>query len=541
MTANDRLATTAAVMAEYLAASGIERMFGYPGTSNIELMESARQRGVETVLVRQESSAAFMAEAYAMSTGRLGVCMSTLGPGASAMVGGVAAAHLDRVPLLAISGQISTPRETYFTHQVIDHNRLYSPITKWAGRVHPASVSTVMRKAIRTATAERPGVVHLTSNSDVATAEPIDAEIVLPPLTPELTGMQVFRTEARSDPLRQLRAARRPVVLAGIGAVRAGATDDLVAFSDHLGVPVVVSPMAKGVFPEDHPHFAGVLDMACNQFVWDFLAGSDLIVAAGFDAVELIKPWQVDTPVLHVDMLPNTDQIYRADVELVGHIGTLLGWMRENVEGASDWSGKEITAHRDELRSRYHAGRVTDRLNPTDVVDVLRESLPRETIVTTDVGSHKLLVGQGWTTYTPRTSLMSNGLSSMGFSLPGAIGAKIANPDTPVLCTVGDGGFAMVPGELQVASSLGLALTVVVFVDRSLNRIELKQQALGYPSTATTIDASDLVALAGAFGCEGVRVDDIVGLEKAVNQPAPSDRPLVIEAHIDPAQYQSQF
>ena len=529
------------VMAQYLAASGTTKIFGYPGTPNIELMESARKLGLDMVLARQESAAAFMAEGYAMSTGLPGVCLSTLGPGSSNMVGGVAAATLDRVPMIAISGQISTPREPYFTHQVIDHNRLFSPITKWAGRVDPASVATIMRKALRTAMAERPGAVHLTTNADVARAEASDTEVVVPPLSSAGTGLQVFRVDPGTDPLGQVRRARKPLILAGIAAVRAEATKELVALSEHLEAPVVVSPMAKGVFPEDHDHFAGVLDMACNQVVWELLADADLIVAAGFDAVELIKPWQVDTPVLHIDALPNTDQIYLAPVELVGHIATALAWVYEETDGGSAWGAQAIEDHRVNLRESYLDGRVDGRLNPTDIVDALRAAFPRETIVTTDVGSHKLLVGQGWTTYEPRTSLMSNGLSSMGFSLPGAIGAKLAHPDRPVLCTVGDGGFAMVPGELQLASSLGLDLTVVVFVDRSLNRIELKQQALGYPSTATTLDASDLVAMSTAMGGVGARVDDLEGLEKVLAEPRPDDQPMLIEAHIDPAQYQSQF
>lgn len=533
--------TTSAVMARYLMEAGTTHMFGYPGTSNIELMENARQLGLDTVLARQESTAAFMAEGYAMSSGRIGVCLSTLGPGSTNMVNGVAAAYLDRVPVIAISGQISTAKEGYFTHQVIDHNRLFAPVSKWAGRIDPDNVATVMRKAIRTATAERPGSVHLTSNADVAKAIASDDEVVLPPLTPGVTGLQVQRTDADRDPLAQVREARQPLILVGIGALRAGATDELLALADHLDAPLVVAPMAKGTVPEDHERFAGVLDMACNDIVWSLLDAADLIVAAGFDAVELIKPWTIDTPVLHVDAVPNTDQIYRAEVELIGDIPTTLGWIREETAGGSDWPSGALETHRAKLADGYRAGALPGRINPTDVVDVLRAAMPRETIVTSDVGSHKLLVGQGWTTYEPRTSLMSNGLSSMGFSIPGAIGAKIANPDRPVLSFVGDGGFAMVPGEVQLASSMGLGLTIVVFVDRSLNRIELKQQALGYPSTATTIDASDLVKMTEAMGGDAVRVDDVAGLERAAAAPAPTDRPRLIEAHIDPSQYQSQF
>lgn len=536
---SDELGTVSAVMAEYLARAGTSAVFGYPGTSNIEFMEGARLRGVDVVLARREATAAFMAEGYGMVTGTPGVCISTLGPGSTALLNGVAAAQLDRVPMLAISGQIGSASEPYFTHQVVDHNRLYAPVTKWAGRVEAASVTTVMRKALRTATAERPGAVHLTVHGDVAKAAPGDTDVVLPPTAVAAQAGAIHSTG--TDPLDALRRAGRPVVLAGIGALRAGATDELVLLSDAAGIPVVVAPMAKGVFPEDHPRFAGVIDMACNQVVWDLLGAADLILAVGFDPVELIKPWAVSTPVLHIDALPNVDQVYRSDIELVGHIPTLLRWLREDGAPDTAWPDADLDAHRTRLRDSYYSGRVPDRLNPTDVVDAVRAAAPREAIVTTDVGSHKLLVGQGWTTYEPRTALLTNGLSSMGFSLPAAIAAKLVRRDRPVVCTLGDGGLAMVQSELRLAASLGLGILVIVFVDESLNRIELKQIKLGYPSTATRIERTDLTLLARAMDCDGERVSDVAGLEKVLAGATDLSRPLVVEAQIDPAQYESQF
>lgn len=533
--------STAHVMAEFLKQADIPLVFGYPGTSNIEFMEGARQRGVETVLARREGTAAFMAEAFGMLTGRPGVCISTLGPGSTSLVNGVAAATLDRAPMLAISGQIGTGKEPYFTHQVVDHKLLFSPVTKWAGRVEADAVATTMRKALRLATAERPGAVHLTCNGNVAKATATDAEVVLPPMTPAAFAPQLVRTDAGLDPADLLRRARKPVVLTGVAAVRHGATDALVRIAEQVGVPVVVSPMAKGVMPEDHPYFAGVLDMACNQVLWDLLAEADLVLAAGFDPVELIKPWQVDTPVVHIDAVPNIDQIYPAEVELVGWIPTLLDWLTDAYQGEPKWTEAQIRQHRDRLRDAYYAGRVGGALNPTDVIDIVRDAVPRDAIVTTDVGSHKLLVGQGWTTYEPRTSLMTNGLSSMGFSLPAAIAAKLLRRDQTVVCTTGDGGFAMVQGELRLAAALGLGVVVVVFCDNSLNRIELKQMALGYPSTATRIESTDLVRLAESMECHGERVDDAAALGKVMAGVDGLDRPLVVEARIDPSQYQSQF
>jgi acetolactate synthase I/II/III large subunit len=540
--------STAALLAGYLHAAGVRHVFGYPGESVIDFMEAARQRDIAVVSAVREGTAAFMAEAAAMATGRPGVCLSTLGPGSTAVLNGVASATLDRVPVLAVSGQIESSREQFFTHQVVDHDRLFAPVAKLALRLDPASADTVIRKALRTAVAERPGAVHLTVTADAwpvpagpVPAGPVPAGAVpvgLPPLAPAVGTVDVY---GDGDPLAGLRAARRPVLLAGIAALRCAAGPDLVRLAELAGLPVVVSPMAKGVFPEDHPYFAGVLDMAGYRVVWDLLAGADLILAAGFDPVELISPWSVATPVLHLDTTPNTDQVYASAHELVGHVGAILGWI------ASQWSGEprraeaEVAAHRARLRAAWLAGRTEGRLNPSDVVALAREAAPPEAIVSTDVGSHKIMAGQVWQAVAPRSVLIPNGLSAMGFGVPAAIAAKLVCPDRPVLALVGDGGFAMAATELRIASALGLPVTVVVFADGSLNRIELRQQVMGYPPTATRMEGMDLVALAEAMDCDGVRVDSPAGLEKALAGLGTRSRPLIVEARVDPSQYEAQF
>ena len=532
---------TSQVIIQYLAAAGIRHIFGYPGDPSVEFLEAARREGMSFVLGSREGTAGLMAEAYGQLTGRPGVCLSTLGPGSTNLVNAVANAYLDRVPMLAISGQIERKREPYFTHQVVDHNRLFWPISKWTAAVQPNTVATIMRKALRIATAERPGPVHLTTAADVVGAEATDNEVKLPPMRSRRTP-QIFSTgAAEADPVKRLKSARRPVILAGISAVWSGATESLARLAKTIGAPVVVAPMAKGVIPEDHPFYAGTLDMACNGFIWDFLKGADLLLAVGFDAVELIKPWPLTMPTIHIDTVPNTDQIYQADLEIVGDIPDILEAIAAAAGSLARWSEAEIAAHRRKLAKLYYAGRVAGRMNPTDVVDVVRALMPRDTVVSADVGSHKLLVGQGWTTYGPRTLLMSNGLSSMGFSLPAAIAAKVVHPDKQVVCFVGDGGLAMVQGELRVAASLKIDPIVVVFCDNSLNRIELKQMARQYPSWGTVIDPTDMHMLARSMGCDGIDVDSIKALEGALAGPRAKDRPLVIGARIDPGQYAAQF
>jgi acetolactate synthase-1/2/3 large subunit len=522
------------VMVQYLKASGIGHVFGYPGDPNIEFMEAARRAGMQFVLGRREGTAGLMAQAYGFLTGRPGVCMSTLGPGSSNLVNAVANAWLDRVPMIALSGQIERKRAQTFTHQVLNHNLLFSPVSKWTTEVAPDNVGGVMRRALRTAVAERPGPVHITTHADVVGAEAKDAVVSLPPLTSMGFG-------GDTDVARRLYKAKKPVILAGIAAQRANAHSVLARLAGQAGIPVVVAPMAKGVLAEDHAYYAGTLDMACNALMWDFLKGCDLLLAVGFDAVELIKPWTLSVPTVHIDAVPNTDQIYSAGTELVGDIAAILGGIVAAWKGEPRWKAAAVKRHREALRAAYYAGRVKGKLNPTDVIDAVREALPRQAIATSDVGSHKLLVGQGWSAYEPRSVLMSNGLSSMGYSLPAAIVAQLLIPGRPVVCFVGDGGLAMVQGELRLASSLRLPLLVIVFCDNSLNRIEIKQANRKYPSWGTLIEPTDIPRLAQSMGCEGAQADSAAALSRLLAARRPKGRPLVIGATIDPAQYTQQF
>ncbi len=528
-------------MARFIAEGGVRHIFGYPGDPNIEFMEQARREGIEFVLARREGTAVLMADAYGQLTGRPGVCLATLGPGATNMVNGVATAFLDRTPMISIAGQLSSRLEPIFTHQNVDQLRLFAPVTKWTVRMQADAAGSIMRRAWRLAMAERPGPVHIVTCADIVKNPSSDSAIRVPPTTASAEATQVFADGGFTRVRDIVAGAQRPVILAGIGAVRTKAASAIRSLAEQIGCPVVVSPKAKGILPEDHPYFAGTIDMACNGIVWSFLKSCDLILAAGFDAVELIKSWQLSTPVIHIDTVPNTDQVYPADIELVGWIPAILNCLRDAHSGEPRWRMGEVERHRVKLREGYYSGRVQGKLNPTDVVDAARAAFPRNTIVTTDVGSHKLLVGQGWATYEPLTLLMTNGLSSMGFSLPGAITAKLLHPDRPVLCFIGDGGLAMVQSELHLAATLKLGIVVIVFCDNSLNRIELKQQALNYPSTGTRLEPTDFVKVAEGMGCDGARAEDLMQLTKLLDGAATAQRPLLIQAEIDPAQYRAQF
>lgn len=526
------------VMARYLKAAEINVIFGYPGDPSVEFLEGCRREEMRFVLAGREGTAGLMAEAWGMLTGRPGVALSTLGPGSTNLVNAVANAWLDRTPMIAISGQIDTKRLPTFTHQVVDQHALFGPVSKWAGTVAAHNIGHVMRKAHRLACAPRPGPVHLTTPADVVGAEAQDDRVELPPVRAAAQAMQVIGE--MGDPLATIAKARRPIILFGISAMQTGAGAQIVKLAERIGAAIVAAPMAKGTVTENHPLFAGTLDMACNDLMWEFLGRGDLILCAGFDAVELIKPWKVAAPVIHIDEVPNTDQIYSAEIEMVGPLPLMLAALADQAREAPGWPEAEIAAHREALQAAFDSGRVTGALNPSDVIRVARGVAAPDAIATTDVGSHKLLVGQGWRPSGPRGLLMTNGLSSMGFSLPAAIAAKIVHPEREVICFTGDGGFAMVQSELRLAASLKLGIKVLVLVDNSLNRIELKQMARQYPSTGTRIDQVDVPALARAMGCEGVDARSEAELESALAAD-PGTTPLVIGAHIDPAQYAAQF
>ncbi len=526
------------LMVRFLAEAGVRQIFGYPGDPSVEFLEACRREEMDFVLAAREGTAGLMAEATGMLTGKPGVVLSTLGPGSTNLVNAVANATLDRTPLLAISGQIDTLRRPTFTHQVVDQEALFQPISKWVATIAPHTAGHVMRKAYRVATAPRPGAVHLSTPADVVGADAIDDEILVPPVD---TSGSISTAGATSEELKRvLGGARRPVILVGIAAMQSDAGREIVQLAEKLGAAIVTSPMAKGTVCESEARFAGTLDMACNAIMWSFMEQADLVVAVGFDAVELIKPWSVKASVVHVDNVPNTDQIYAAAIEVVGPIPASLQAIGHDSVESGGWPLREIKRHRTALSEAFEAGRVAGKLNPSDVIRVSREVVDTEAIVTSDVGSHKLLIGQGWRPSRPRRLLMTNGLSSMGFSLPAAIAAKLASPEREVVCFTGDGGLAMVQSELRLAASLDLGIKVVVFIDHSLNRIELKQMARGYHSTGTVIDGVDTLSLARSMACEGIEVRNDEELAAALAMDTGAT-PLLIGAHVDPSQYESQF
>ncbi|MHB8620617.1 MAG: thiamine pyrophosphate-binding protein, partial [Chloroflexota bacterium] len=523
--------TVAGVIARVVAGTGAAFAFGHPGGEVVVLMDALQRAGLRYILTHHENTAAFMAGAYAEMTDRPGVCVATLGPGAANMACGVANAFLDRASVLAFTGALAlgAPRGT--THQAIDLNALYAPITKATFAVTADSAGQDIRRAVALCRAQRRGPVHLSIPSDVATAacQPVNGQ----PEADQPTLLPPAQLFARAVSL--LRRARRPALLLGVGAQRAGAGPAAVALAHKVGAAVAVTPKGKGLLPEDDPLFAGVLEMAGDDLVIEFLKDADAIVAAGLDVVELDKPWRLSAPMIHVGALPNQEGYYPAEVELVGEVPAILERLAADSVSAQGWSGESIENHRRGLRA-YLCPRA-EHLQPWQVVDAVRAALPRNAVAATDVGIHKFLGGQLWQTFEARTFFMSNGLSAMGYGLPTAATACLVWPDRPAVVFVGDGGLGMYLGELETIRRLGLDLLVVVMADGSLELIRRSQMRREVSLEGTSFTNPDFVQVARAFGGQGYEVQSLSDLKRAVNSAARSKGLRLIAARIDGGDY----
>lgn len=502
--------SVADVLARTIASAGIRFAFGHPGGEVVLLIDALRRNGVPFLLTHHEASAAFMALGHGEITGKPGVCVATLGPGATNLLTGVASGLLERAPLLALTGALSSAAPAGTTHQALDLNALYRPVTKASWAVTADDAGPKVRSALDLTRRPRRGSVHLSVPADVAASRAVTDEDPAGPSQPALAGRD---PDAIDRAIRILAVASRPAIIVGLGAVQTHSAEPVVALARALRAPVATLPKAKGVFPEDDPWFAGTLEMAGDDLVVEFLTDADAIIAVGVDPVEFDKPWRLQAPVIRVDELPDPDGFVPIDVDLVGDVPATLQRLAQ-AGRPSSWPSDSTASLRARLRDllRPHGA----RLHPTDVVDAVRAALPREAIATSDVGAHKMLVGQAWSSYAPRTFFMANGLSSMGYSIPVATAACLLRPDRPVVAFVGDGGLTMYLGELETLVRAGVDLLIVVFADRSLELIRRAQLRREVPTEGTSFSDPDFSALGSVFGITCVEVDTKAALERAL-------------------------
>ena len=525
--------TCAEVLARSLHDLGVRTVFGLPGGENVRILDALREQGIAFVLVRNESSAAYAASARWTLTGELQACLTTLGPGITHAAAGVGHLWLDRAGVVVISACTAEASGPMHTHQVLDQEHLMAPMVKAHIKVEPDNIHAV-RDVCSLATEGRPGPVYVQISNEVAgwpaAGGGTDPEPRPARPEPDMDGVE--------KALALMARARRPVVVAGLGARDASLRTSVQAVAGSLQAPIVATPKAKGIVPDSHPLAAGVIGLTRTDPVYELLEQADLVIAVGFDVVELVLPWEFDGALVWVAEWPNVDPPLPADVELTGDVAGHLGGLAQAAEPATGWIDTDFHAFRRDRTVPAPKAAAEGRVSPQAVMRSLRRYSDPDAIMTVDVGSHKIHFALDWPTHDVSGFLLSNGLSCMGFGLAGAIGAATLDPGRQVLCVIGDGGLSMCVGELGLLRELGVNVKVVVMQDEALDLIRVAQLRAGSPVQGTEYGVSvDHARLAAAFGITGRRVTDDTSLGDAVRTACAQTGPYLVEVMLDPVSY----
>ena len=516
-----------------LEREGVKYIFGLPGEENLDLLESLRTSTITFITTRHEQCAAFMADVHGRLTGRAGVCLSTLGPGATNLATGIADANLDHAPLVAITAQAGLERVHKESHQYVDILHSFEPLTKWNSRVERASViPEVVRKAFKIAQAEKPGACHIEVPEDV-----MGIEISQEPLS-------TARARRPSPDGQSLKAAadlieksRHPLILAGNGAVRGKAAKELLAFSQKTGIPVANTFMGKGIVPWDYDLSLFSIGLQSRDYVSCGFEQADLVIAVGYDLVEYSpRHWNPDgsKPIVHIDFTSSeVDAYYQPTVEIVADVRETLERLALEVKGKKDIGyPKTLRA----LILKEFEDNALDEgfpVKPQRILHDVRQALGNEDLLISDVGAHKIWIARMFPASVPNTVIISNGFAAMGIALPGAIAAKLIYPDRKVLAICGDGGFVMTCSELETARRLGLSFVVLIFNDNGYGLIKWKQQKKFKTEFATRLGNPDFVKLAESYGAKGYRIGAVKELAPTLKEAFAQKVPAVIDVPVD--------
>ena len=532
--------TTAEVVVRALKQAGIAHVFGYPGGQNMRFIEAMGAGGVEFVLVTHEASAGFMADVSARLTGRPGACTSTLGPGATNLTTGVGNAYLDRVPVLAFTGKMGRKWRGRTVQMQVDHQAIFAPLTKWTTELESVTADETVRRAIRVAESEQPGPVHLDFPEDVAEEGSEWHEGSGKHEGSETCEGSGTYEEALDRAEAALRSARCPLVAVGLTMNRASATDALRAFLARHRLPAVSTMMAKGHVPESGGHFVGVVGRARRDIVAEFCKPADLVLAVGYDPVEFnYEDWvRKDIPIVHIDTVPaDLAATHTLACDVVGNIRHALERLTAMAPVEHAWDLDALPAHRRRLAAALQPRQ--EHFSPHHVVVAMRDLLAQDGILAVDVGAHTHLVAQLWDPVDPGNVLVSNGWSSMGFGIPAAIAAKLVHPDRQVVACVGDGGYLMMVGEINTAVRLNLPVVFVVLRDRYLSLIRVKQSRRRFAWSGVQLYGDTYRPSDTLFGAPVAVAETDASFRAAFTQALSASGPTVIEAVVDPAEYDS--
>jgi acetolactate synthase-1/2/3 large subunit len=530
---------TAQLFVQCLENEGVERIFGVPGEENAEFMMALEDSSIQFVLTRHEQGAAFMAEVHGRLTGQAGVCLGTLGPGATNLITGVADGNMDRAPLIVITGQADSRRQHKESHQNMDVVALFRPVTKWATPiVQPENVPEVVRKAFKLAQTEKPGACHIELAEDIAKL-PVDARI----LAPMRMRRPVPDEKIVAEALGVIRGARAPIILAGNGAIRKRASKQLRRFAEASGIGVANTFMAKGCLDMDHPRCLFTIGLQSKDLVACAVDAADVVITVGYDMVEYPpRLWNAgfDKKIVHIDFLPaEVDQHYPLAVEVVGDPAHALWMLSERILAEDEAPLFRLRQHatiRADLLADFaaHADDTTEGLvRPQKALADARKVMGPKDILLSDVGAHKMWVARMYQCHEPNTCLIPNGFCSMGFALPGAISAKLLHPDRRVLGVCGDGGFLMNVQEMETATRLGAQVVMMVWEDREYGLIAWKQETEYGRHTDLSFGNPEFVKLAEAFGWKGYRVDRAADVAPTLEAAFTCNAPALVVVPID--------
>ncbi|MCC2641559.1 MAG: Thiamine pyrophosphate enzyme central domain family [Nitrospira sp.] len=523
-----------------LEHEGVRYIFGVPGEENLDVMDALLDSSVRFVVARHEQGAAFMADVQGRLTGKAGVCLSTLGPGATNLLTGVADAYLDRAPLVALTAQVSLDRMHKESHQFVDVRSMFRPVTKWNADIStPHIIPEAVRKAFKVAETEKPGATHLELPEDVAAQQLTDTGMLEPllvqhPVLPEPVASQVARA------VNLIEKSRRPIVLAGNGIVRGSAQEALRLFARRLNIPVVHTFMAKGVLPDSDPLSLYTIGLQMQDYAARVMAESDLVIATGYDPVEYAPCfWNPDRnkTIVHVDVAPaEVDAHYVVGVGVVGNIALSIEAIEKSLQPCrSEWAGHCRRTIQNGFDEEYAVSRSWP-MRPQHIVRDLRAALEPNDLVICDVGAHKLWMARMFPCERPNACIISNGFASMGIGLPGAVAAQLLHPDRHVVTVTGDAGFLMNSQELETAVRLALPIVILIWRDDGYGVIRWNQQVRFKRTSGVEFGNPDFIAYAESFGAAGFRVEGPLELTEVLTKALACGRPAVVDCPVDYAE-----
>jgi acetolactate synthase I/II/III large subunit len=515
-----------------LENEGVEAVFGIPGEENVDIVDVLLDSKIRFIVTRHEQGAAFMADVYGRLTGRAGVCIATLGPGATNLVTGVADANMDRAPVVAIAGQSSTTRIHKETHQHLDLVNLFRPISKYAVQViEPATIPEIIRKAFKQAQGEKPGVSFIDLPENIAQMDAGDAA----PLKVQDPLQPIASASSIAQAAKIISGAKHPLIMAGNGVIRANAAQRLLRFAEKLNVPVANTFMAKGVMPFSHPLWLGAVGLQARDFVSCGFDRADVVISVGYDMVEYHpNRWNPDgaKQIVHIDSAPaEVDEFYVPDVEVVGNIGESLEAIGARAKSSPHFPASLWQAIMNELSA--HADDASFPMKPQRIVWDLQRVLASRAIVVCDVGAHKLWMARMYQPEQPNTCIISNGFAAMGIALPGAIGAKLAFPDKTVVAVTGDAGFMVNSQEIETALRIGTPIVIVIWNDNGYGLIKWHQLRRFGRTSYCDFGNPDFVKYAESFGAKGYRVQAADELIPILRQAIADNTVVVIDCPVD--------